>query len=91
MREGPDGIITSATLRSAIRGKISAGNGRRTISLLIHSYAPPNAHGRDDDTGLRRLPVEVIPHERRAAFLLDLARLRDDLPVDPIDIERAAG
>jgi hypothetical protein len=88
--EAPDGIITSATLRTAIRAKISAGISRRAISLLIHGYAPPEAQGRDEDS-VRRLAVEVIPHERRVAFLDALARLQDDLPITPITTARLAG
>jgi hypothetical protein len=77
--------ITTAILRTAIRERISAGISRRTVSFLINAYAPPTAQGRDDGSGVQRLPVEVIPHERRAAFLCELARLRDDLPVAPVE------
>jgi len=85
-----DGIITSASMRMAIRQKISSGISRRTISLLIHAYAPPGAQGRDDDS-VRRLAVEVIPHERRGAFLDALAKLQEDLPVSAIEIARLVG
>jgi hypothetical protein len=85
-----DGIITSATLRTAIRGRISAGISPRTISLLIHAYAPPEARGRDED-GVQRLAVEAIPHERRVAFLDALVQLQDDQPVTPIERVRLIG
>jgi hypothetical protein len=74
-----ESVIMAATLRAAIRANISAGISRRGISLLIEAYAPPSTRGRrDDDTGRRRLPVEVIAHERRVAFLVALGELQDD-------------
>jgi hypothetical protein len=77
--EALESVITAATLRAAIRAKISAGISRRAISLLIEAYAPPRTRGRrDDDTGMRRLPVEVIVHERRVAFLVALGQLQDN-------------
>jgi hypothetical protein len=77
--EASESVITAVTLRTAIRARISAGISRRAISLLIDAYASPSTRGRhDDDTGMRRLPVEVIAHERRAAFLGALGQLQDD-------------
>jgi hypothetical protein len=77
--EALESVITAATSRAAIRARISAGISRRAISLLIEAYAPPHTRGRrDDDTGMRRLPVEVIAHERRGAFLVELGQLQDD-------------
>ena len=91
MSEALESVITAATLRAAIRAKISAGISRRAISLLIHAYAPHRARGgRDDDTGTRRLPVEVIAHERRVAFLVALGQLQDDDDT-PIHHDRLAG
>ena len=79
MSEPLETVITSAALRAAIRAKIGEGVSSRTVSLLINSYAPSSTEaGRDDETGARRLPVEVIPHEQRAAFLIALRQLHDD-------------
>jgi len=79
MSKALESVITSATLRAAIRAKIAEGVGRRAISLLISAYAPLDAGGgRDDDTGARRLPVEAIAHERRVAFLVALGQLQDE-------------
>jgi hypothetical protein len=79
MSEALESVITSAALRAAIRTKIGEGVSRRAISLLINAYAPPSARGgRDDDTGARRLPVEVITHEQRAPFLVALGQLQDE-------------
>jgi hypothetical protein len=89
--EVPDPVITTAILRTAIRERISAGISRRTVSLLINAYAPPNAQGRDDGSDVQRLPVEVIPHSGRAAFLCELARLQDDFPVAPVETARLTG
>ena len=90
MSEVLESVITAATLRTAIRAKISAGISRRAISLLIEAYAPPRTRGRrDEDTGRQRLPVEVIAHERRVAFLAALGQLEDDDPV--VHNDRLAG
>ena len=78
MSKALESVITSARLRAAIRAKIGEGVGRRAISRLISAYAPFDAGGRDDDTGARRLPVEAIAHERRAAFLVALCQLQDE-------------
>ena len=85
MKKVLERVITAETLRTAIRAKIRKGVSRRTISELIYAYAPPAAAARADDSSLHRVAVEVIPHERRAAFLCELARLRDDLPVAPVE------
>jgi hypothetical protein len=85
-----DERITAVILRTAIREKINAGLSRRAVSLLILAYAPPKAQGRDDGSDVQRLAVEVIPDSQRAAFLRDLAQLRDDLPVAPVDTVRLA-
>jgi hypothetical protein len=80
MSELPDAKITTATLRATIRSRISAGLSRRAIILLIQAYAAENAgHGRVQN-GVRRLPVELIPNEWRAAFLDALDNLSDDYP-----------
>jgi hypothetical protein len=76
MTEVLESVITATMLRTAIRAKIDAGVSRRAISLLVNANAPPGAgRGREDDSGVRRLPVEVIEHERRAAFLVELDQL----------------
>ena len=79
MTEVLESVITATTLRTAIRAKIDAGVSSRAISQLINIYAPAGAgRGREDDSGGQRLPVEVIPHEWRVAFLVALDKLRDD-------------
>jgi hypothetical protein len=84
MSEALESVITSATLRAAIGAKIDEGVSPRAISLLINAYAPSNTEeGRDDDTGARRLPIEVIAYERRAAFLIALDQLQDEDPSLP--------
>lgn len=84
MSEVFESVITSAALRTAIRAKIDEGVSRRAISLLINAYAPAlPTGGREDSTGARRLPVEVIAHERRAAFLAALGQLQDEETPEP--------
>jgi hypothetical protein len=75
MTEALENMITATTLRHAIRAKLRAGTSRRAISMLIAFYAPADARARDDGTGVQRLAVEVIPHGRRPAFLVDLDKL----------------
>jgi hypothetical protein len=72
MPETLENMITATTMRHAIRAKLRAGTSRRAISMLIAYYAPADAHSRDDGSGVQRLAVEVIPHGRRPAFLVEL-------------------
>jgi hypothetical protein len=71
-------FITAATLRLAIRAKLNAGGvGKRAISVLINDYAVPDPSGNErTQMGTPRLPVENIPHGRRAAFLEALEALK---------------
>lgn len=69
MTEVVEMILTAEMLRTAIRAKLRVGAGRRAISLLIHEYAPEGARTMRTDDSVYRLPVEVISHERRLAFL----------------------
>ncbi|HZK90153.1 MAG TPA: hypothetical protein VFC56_08415 [Stellaceae bacterium] len=65
---------------------------RRSISLLINSFAPPGiCSDREDGTGVQRLAVEVIPHRQRAAFLEALDQLVDDPPAVEPTIARLVG
>jgi hypothetical protein len=65
-----DLVVTSNMLRTAIRAKLGSGAKRRAISLLIARYARDGVMtARREEDGVSRLPVEVIPHERRVAFL----------------------
>jgi len=73
-----DLVVTANMLRTAIRAKLGSGATQSAISGLIVHYARDGAHmGRREDGGVHRLPVEVIPHERRAAFLDALNELPD--------------
>jgi hypothetical protein len=75
-------VITAENLRAAIRGKIGQGLTRQAISGLINTYADPLAGEGRNDRGVWRVPVEAIPFERRAEFLLALAELQEgDVPV----------
>lgn len=80
MTEVLERVITAATLRMAIRAKLRTGVGRRTVSQLILAHVPPNLIAGRDDAGLKRVPVELIPHDRRVAFLDELDQLEDGFP-----------
>jgi hypothetical protein len=82
MTEVLERAITAETMRTEIRAKIRAGVSRRAISLLIYSLRSPDSPfaGRDEGTGVPRLPVEAIPNGQRPAFIAALNRLQDDLP-----------
>lgn len=65
-----DLVVTANMLRTAIRAKLGAGARHRAIWGLIVCFARGDAPTRRrEEGGVHRLPVEVIPHERRAAFL----------------------
>jgi hypothetical protein len=73
--------VATEILRDAIRAKICEGVSRRTISLLVLAYASSGS-GRDDGTGVWRMPVEEIADSRRFEFLAELCQLQgEDLPV----------
>jgi hypothetical protein len=78
MTNVPEHVLTAATLRTAIRAKIREGVSPRAISMLVNAYAPDAPAGRDE-AGIQRRAVEVIPQERRVAFLIALNELQDDL------------
>lgn len=85
-------VITAATLRTAIRTKIRSGTNPRSISLLINRYAPADAHSdREDNAGVQRLAVEVIPHGQRRPFLDALELLPEDRQAAAPAIARLAG
>jgi hypothetical protein len=73
-----DLIVTANMLRTAIRAKLGSGAAHRAIWRLIADYARGGARmRRREEGGVNRLPVEVIPHERRGAFLDALNELPD--------------
>jgi hypothetical protein len=65
----PELVLTADMLRTAIRAKLRAGTSRRGISVLIATYTPQGAHTEHKDGVVYRLPVELIPLERRVPFL----------------------
>jgi hypothetical protein len=69
--------ITANMLRTALRAKLGSGAARRAISELIGRYARDGVTQRRQD-GVYRLPVEVIPYERRASFLDALNELPEN-------------
>jgi hypothetical protein len=86
-----DLVVTANMLRTAIRAKLGLGATRRAIWGLIAHYARDGAHmRRREEGGVPRLPVEVIPHERRGAFLDALNDLRDDDARQTLRTARAA-
>jgi hypothetical protein len=73
-----DLVVTANMLRTAIRAKLGSGATQREIWGLIARYARDGAHTRKrEEGGVHRLPVEVIPHERRGSFLDALNELSD--------------
>jgi len=68
-------LITSAILRKALREKLRTGAKQETISLLVSRYAlsgsrPGRWHG-----AAPRVPVELVPHRRRAEFLAAVSEI----------------
>ena len=80
MSEVSEFILTAGVLRTAIRAKLRMGASRRSISVLICSYTPPDAKTERMDGGVYRVPVELIPLERRISFLEALNELPNSLP-----------
>jgi hypothetical protein len=74
-------VITSATLRGAIRSKLRTGASREMISFLIGAYAPAGLRSDRTDGRAPRLAVELIPHRGRTAFLAALSDLPNRRPV----------
>jgi hypothetical protein len=68
-------VITSATLREAIRAKLRAGASREMISFLISARAPSGLRASRMHGRAPRLPVEQIPHRGRSEFLAALSSL----------------
>lgn len=78
MTDNFDLVVTANMLRTAIRTKLNAGAKQRAIWGLIVCFARDDARMRRiEEGGVHRLPVEIIPHERRAAFLDALNELAD--------------
>ena len=79
MAELLEDVISAVMMRDRIRAKIQAGTSRRSISMLILEYTPAAAPtDREHDTGVRRVPIEAIPHWQRAGFLIAPDRLAKD-------------
>jgi hypothetical protein len=76
-------VVTIAELRAAVSAKIRRGITRRTISLVIIAYVPPGRTSGRQEEGVRRLPLELIPIERRNEFLLELAHLQPEGILSP--------
>ena len=70
-------IITATILRTAIRAKLRRGAQPQIVSALIKAYAAEEAQTARRDGIVHRLPVEVIPYERRIAFLEALNQLSE--------------
>jgi hypothetical protein len=69
-------VLSVATLRTVVRQKWCAGVGGETISRLIASYMDPETLARyENKSRPGRLPLELIPADRRGAFLEALQRL----------------
>ena len=62
-------LVTPATLRATIRGKLRAGVSPQAITLIIGAYAPPDAPAREDCNGRRRVAIEHVPVGERVALL----------------------
>lgn len=82
--------LTGEMLRTAIRAKLRMGANRRDISVLINAYAPQGASTKRTDGGVYRIPVELIPLDRRVAFLDALNELPIPLSVVATTIAPAA-
>ena len=62
-------VVTPELLRSAIREKLRAGISGRDISVLINEYVPQGVWTERTDGEVYRVPVELIPLDRRIYFL----------------------
>ena len=72
-------VLTAEMLRTSIRAKLRTGASRRDVSVLIRAYAP-RVETERKDAGVYRVPVELIPLERRVSFLDALNELPNHLP-----------
>jgi hypothetical protein len=88
MSEILENVLTTSVLRMAIRNSIAMGVSRRTISLLIYAYATRDPAEPREAEGVPRRAVEYIPHDRRASFLEQLAKLSPETNTGPIEIAR---
>jgi hypothetical protein len=71
------GSTTPEMMRAAIRAKLRTGTSKQTICWLVCAYAPPGATNDRTEGSVPRLPVELIPDEKRGAFLDALSKLPD--------------
>jgi hypothetical protein len=67
--------MSEVLLRSAIRTTLRKGASRRDIWVLISAYAAQGDNRKRKDGGVYRLPIELIPLERRVDFLEALIEL----------------
>ena len=79
------GSATPEMMRAAIRAKLRTGTSKQTICWLVCAYAPPDATNDRTEGSVPRLPVELIPDEKRGAFLDALSKLPDAPIVTKID------
>jgi hypothetical protein len=89
MSNGPEQLVTASTLRTAIRKKISEGVGKRVISELVCSFVPVSQAVGRDEAGIKRLPVELIPSQRRMEFLGALAPLTAVVESPVVEVQPA--
>jgi hypothetical protein len=69
-------VLSAATMRTIIRQKCCAGVSGETISRLIAAYVRPETVAQyEDKPRPGRIPVELIPADRRVAFVEALQRL----------------
>jgi hypothetical protein len=70
--------ITVEELRGVVRAKREAGINSRVISMLIAAYAELGTGEGRHDGGVPRLPLETVPSDKRASFLVALKALRNE-------------
>ena len=69
--------ISAETMRNGIRAKLAQGASREAVCWLVCAFAPAGIdHHRSEGT-VPRVAVEVIPADKRQAFLDALAQLRE--------------
>jgi hypothetical protein len=84
--EATELFLSADILRAAIRTQLVTGTSRRAISQLIGAYAPTGTVTNRKTDGVYRVSVELIPRERRSAFLNALRKL----PRDHVDFAAEA-
>ena len=90
MSEASEFVLPVGMLRTAIRAKLRRGTSRQAISLLIRKFVPDGVNTERRQGQVYRLPVEVIPLDRRLSFLDALNELPNRLPAVATGIDRLA-